>query len=426
MQNASRIIAQLATLLIAVVFAIILGKDVGEGNTRFGALSQLVSTVGDIPKIVKSLAAPHPEYVLPKEAFSEPVYQLNHDIYAVHTFGPTNEAALVNLRNREIIKSWAFENHKPFPNARYFAQMLPDSSLFIYVHEGDWMARLKPNGSIMWEKSGELVYHHSAEFTTHESVWICARDHGYLHNYGTTMLDTLYLNSQNAYPMMDEVLLEVDLQTGATLDSLSLLEFFLTNDLNPVYKSFYGPAYGDALHLNDIEPINFTDSVNNYLPGDLLVSNRTQNEILHIRPNTKTLLHTFSTGLYSQHDVDIVGDTLITCFNNNAPSLFDGRVHGDFSKTPHLGIHSKVGSFRLDGTPAPHPLNTAFAAQQLYSETEGLIQNLGNGWTAVEEQNAFTLYIFHGDTLKFKDGLNYFGDSEYYEIPNWTHFYLNN
>ncbi len=422
MPNAAKFIANTAAALLLVIFSIVLGFDAGKGNdSRFGVVSSVTTAIGNLPATAKMLLAPHPDYVFPADEIS-PLNELTQDVFALHTFGPENRAVLVNLRNDAVVKTWDLGEHKPYPNARYFAQMLPDSSLFAYVHEGDWMGRIAGDGTLLWERNAELIYHHSAE-RFEDRVWICARDVEYLHDYGSVRMDTVMLNEHVGYGVMDEVMLEVDLATGATTDSISMLELFAANDLNPIFKSFYGPAFGDCFHLNDIQPVTFTDTVHGYEPGDLLVSNRTQNELLHVRPSTLEVLHVFNQGLSSQHDVDLLGDSLVVCFNNNSPSLFAGEIAVDAPE--HMGTYSHTAAFDLSGERVDFDLTGYMQREKIYTSTEGLQQHLKNGLVAVEAQNRFCIYIFDGETLVYRDGLNYFGSEEYVEIPNWTRFYTN-
>lgn len=422
MPNAAKFIANTAAALLLVIFSIVLGFDAGKGNdSRFGVVSSVTTAIGNLPATAKILLAPHPDYVFPADEISQ-LNQLTQDVFALHTFGPENRAVLVNLRNDAVVKTWDLGEHKPYPNARYFAQMLPDSSLFAYVHEGDWMGRIAGDGTLLWERNAELIYHHSAE-RFEDRVWICARDVEYLHDYGSVRMDTVMLNEHVGYGVMDEVMLEVDLATGATTDSISMLELFAANDLNPIFKSFYGPTFGDCFHLNDIQPVTFTDTVHGYEPGDLLVSNRTQNELLHVRPSTLEVLHVFNQGLSSQHDVDLLGDSLVVCFNNNSPSLFAGEIAVDAPE--HMGTYSHTAAFDLSGERVDFDLTGYMQREKIYTSTEGLQQHLKNGLVAVEAQNRFCIYIFDGETLVYRDGLNYFGSEEYVEIPNWTRFYTN-
>lgn len=422
MPNAAKFIANTAAALLLVIFSIVLGFDAGKGNdSRFGVVSSVTTAIGNLPATAKMLLAPHPDYVFPADEISQ-LNQLTQDVFALHTFGPENRAVLVNLRNDAVVKTWDLGEHKPYPNARYFAQMLPDSSLFAYVHEGDWMGRIASDGTLLWERNAELIYHHSAE-RFEDRVWICARDVEYLHDYGSVTMDTVMLNEHVGYGVMDEVMLEVDLATGATTDSISMLELFAANDLNPIFKSFYGPAFGDCFHLNDIQPVTFTDTVHGYEPGDLLVSNRTQNELLHVRPSTLEVLHVFNQGLSSQHDVDLLGDSLVVCFNNNSPSLFADEIAVDAPE--HMGTYSHTAAFDLSGERVDFDLTHYMQREKIYTSTEGLQQHLENGLVAVEAQNRFCIYIFDGETLVYRDGLNYFGSEEYVEIPNWTRFYTN-
>ena len=419
----AKILANLATVVIVVCITSVLAFDAGKYPTkkRFGPISTFATVIGEMPTAVKSLIFDLPEYLKSSADLPSSVNTLEKDIYALHTFGPTNQAKLVNLRNDKVVKTWQLGENKPFPNARYFARMLPDSALFVYVHEGDWAGVISPQSTVVWERKGDLVYHHSAEILEGK-IWICARDHGYLHRYGSTVLDTFNINERKGIGVMDEVILGIDLQTGTTTDSISMLEVFAKNELNPIYKSYYGPAHGDCFHLNDIQPVTFTDTINGYQRGDLLLSNRTQNELLHIRPSSLEVLHTFNEGLSSQHDVDVVGDSTIICFNNNSPSLFE--LQFDAFDKEHHGIYSEVVAFDLKGNrKAELEVSAALTEHKIYTSTEGLQTFLGDGYVAIEEQNEFIVYIFKDGELVYKNALNYFGKTEFAEIPNWTKFY---
>lgn len=424
MNKGAHFIANLATVLIVVFFTTILAFDAGKhpAKNKFGPLTRVVSIIGESPATVKSMLFDLPEYLKAQKEFAPPINMLEDDVYALHTFGPTNEAKLINLKTDKVIKTWDLGEHKPYPNARYFAQLLTDSSLFVYVHEGDWAGLINSVNEVIWERSGDLVYHHSAEIIDGK-IWICARDQGYLHTYGSATLDTFFINESNGIGVMDEVVLGIDLETGAIVDSISMLEVFAKNELNPVYKSYYGPAHGDCFHLNDIQPVTFTDTVYNYERGDLLISNRTQNELLHLRPSTLEVLHTFSEGLSSQHDVDILGDSAIICFNNHSPSLFELQFKTENDQ--HEGIYSEVAVFDLSGDRRTElAISKQMTAEKIYTSTEGLQEFLGSGYVAIEEQNEFVVYIFKDNTLAYKNALNYFGKEEFVEIPNWTRFYL--
>jgi hypothetical protein len=409
--------ANLSGLVLVALLAIVLGYDAGKGNERLGVISKTAAFIGQLPHELAALFKTPPYVRLASEvpAFNE----LEEDVFAVHTFGPSNEAILVNLRTDSIHRRWNLGDHKPFPNSRYFALLLPDSSLLAYVHEGDWIGRFSPEGELLWEEQGQRVYHHSAEILG-DDLWICGRDLHYLYQYGKSSLDTFFLNEREAYPLIDEHMVLLDWTTGKVKQEISMTELFEKNQLNPILNSAYGPAYGDAFHLNDIQPVTFTDTIENFAPGDLLVSNRTQNALLHVRPSTREILHTYKDGLYSQHDVDIWGDSLIVCFNNRGPSLFELSYQGDFSE--HQGIYSQLGAFDLKGNPIGMKQNAWFENEHLYSSTEGLTQLLPGGYLCVEEQNNFTIYVFKDGILKYRGGLNYFASPDYVEIPNWTQF----
>ena len=91
----------------------------------------------------------------------------------------------------------------------------------------------------------------------------------------------------------------------------------------------------------------------------------------------------------------------------------------------HMGTYSHTAAFDLSGERVDFDLTGYMQREKIYTSTEGLQQHLKNGLVAVEAQNRFCIYIFDGETLVYRDGLNYFGSEEYVEIPNWTRFYTN-
>ena len=120
--------------------------------------------------------------------------------------------------------------------------------------------------------------------------------------------------------------------------------------------------------------------------------------------------------------MDILGDSTIICFNNHSPSLFE--LQFNFQNDQHEGIYSEVAAFELRGDRKNElAISNQMSAERIYTSTEGLQEFLGNGYVAIEEQNEFTVYIFKDNALVYKNALNYFGKTEYVEIPNWTRFY---
>ena len=71
----------------------------------------------------------------------------------------------------------------------------------------------------------------------------------------------------------------------------------------------------DPIHVNDIEPAMSSSEYWN--KGDLFLSLRNKNSIVHYRPSENRVINYIKGPFLRQHDVDIISDNEISIFNNN-------------------------------------------------------------------------------------------------------------
>ena len=80
----------------------------------------------------------------------------------------------------------------------------------------------------------------------------------------------------------------------------------------------------DPLHVNDVEPVLQDGLV--WQRGDLFVSLRTNSVVFLYRPTTGDIVWLQAGPWLHQHDVDILSESEISIFSNNAIRAGDGRL----------------------------------------------------------------------------------------------------
>lgn len=411
-----RLLELLLLSFIVFVFSAIIVGHVMRGGNKFGtAVSDLVTLIADIPLTLRQATSSElPEYL--KYTSEEKVNLLDKDLFALHTFQEKDEAVLVNLKTDAIVHTWKLKGERPAPGFRNFAMMLPDKGLLYYVHSHNYMARIDSNSNLIWELEYDGILHHSIALDDENGIWICSRPY-----YVGAYSDTVYFNSTSAYPLVDESITKVDLNTGEVLYNKSLTEMYLEHGMNPVLTYYTSiELSGDVFHINDIEPVLKTSG--SLTKGTLLLSLRAQSSVIHFDPATNKILNIWKEGLHCQHDIDIVDDSIISVFNNNAPGQVNLFFDPKDPNVPALTL-SQNRRFLYDGTNVEDCIDDMFEQNEIFTATEGLIERLPSGRVFVEEQNDFNIWVFDDCKLVYKGYFDQSVEKGLKEIPNWTKVY---
>ncbi len=140
-----------------------------------------------------------------------------------------------------------------------------------------------------------------------------------------------------------------------------------TNISNPTnFKDGFDP-----IHVNDVEPAMSSSEYWN--KGDLFLSLRNKNSIVHYRPSENRVINYIKGPFLRQHDVDIISDNEISIFNNN------------------ISIHKKKISEILIYNFENKSFKTKFENQlenlDLFTYSQGLAEFFDDGSLLIEEQN---------------------------------------
>ena len=205
--------------------------------------------------------------------------------------GHATVVELIELKQRKTIHAWRAIS------ARFSFYVLPDGSLIIN-HPRSTL-RVDPCSNVVWNK--RLDTHHSIERDADGNFWMpyyVARK-TVPHGGPELREDGLIRISPDG-----EVLSRIAL-SGALMRAGHghLLYRIWTFDQNP-------------FHMNDVEPVLRDGPF--WRRGDLFVSLRTNSVVLLYRPATDEVVWLRSGPWLHQHDVDIVSDTEISVYSNNA------------------------------------------------------------------------------------------------------------
>lgn len=216
----------------------------------------------------------------------------------------------------------------------------------------------------------------------------------------------------------DDYLVQIDSETGKMLYHKSIGDILIENSYEGLLLG--GQLY-DAIHLNDIQPV-LEDGLH-WNRGDLFVSIRNRNTILHFRPSTNELLRAISGPFLKQHDVDVISSEEISIFNNNAIFAHQYTSEGNNDSELRTDIQSSdvvLYNYPLDSF--YYPFRNYFIEENIYTGTEGLSEILSNGDIYVESQNNGKMYISRENETIWS---GYFEASKdgYVQTPCWVRIY---
>ena len=208
---------------------------------------------------------------------------------------------LIDLSRRETVHVWQFP-HRPTESISVY--LLPDGSLMIPIRRS--VMRVDACSNVEWRKELELQVHHSIERDTDGNFWVPARSGRY--RTSNKKDELLKLSSAG------DVLARISLTDALARSGYRHL-LYGTRD--------YGDHQFGPLHVNDVQPVLRDGPF--WRRGDLFVSLRSNSVVLLYRPATGEVVWLRQGPWLHQHDVDVVGDSEISVFSNNAVMTWDGE-----------------------------------------------------------------------------------------------------
>lgn len=378
--------------------------------TRGGSLGPLtrpVNSLAQFPSLVqKTFKQTKEERRTMKrlEADFESINNLKEDVKVLRSYTTESggrEVVIQNLRNDEILRTWAlpdtFEDHDRVKNPI----AMPNGDLIYHIIPKSGLKRVDKDGNYVWQAEQTMMGHHSLNLDHEGNVWGCAtrKINGKLKPLAFNSFKT-----KDPVRYRDDEVLKWDAETGEIIFQKSLTELMLDHDLT--YLLFQqASSLKDPFHLNDVEPI-LADS-GYFKQGEILLSIRNSHTILHYRPSNDSVIKVIRGPFTFQHDVDFVDGHTIAISNNNmhhrflkqdkSPPTFGKADSAVFSLT-----NSNVILYDYDTDSFSSVYENQFTKHRITTKTEGLYTFLKNGDLFYEQQNRGVLWIFNDSAVVYK------------------------
>ena len=356
--------------------------------------------------------------------------RLNDHLYLLHyryLGNHTGKVLLQNIKSGEVAKSWDIPLKRIFRDLQHLKRkfaadyadesspvhmapsvansipaiavsapiMTEDSSLIFNTGFRGYLYKLDDNSNVVWKS--EKPVHHSIEFDGKGNIWTCSLNLGH-------PLARSFRYREDAI-----LCLAAD---GRQLAFYSLSDIFSENDLfeqvvaaSPAVQKDFGR---DPYHLNDVLPM--TSDGRFWKKDDLFLSLRHKNLVMQYRPSTGDVIWYQQGPWLTQHDINVVSDSVISVFNNN-----DLMLSNQMSKQ---GSNIAVFDF-VDGT-------TQFFGQGNFAtRTQGRQTQTADNCILVEETNKATYIILDSTGAALcRFYIPYHANPSHAMNPTWGRLYL--
>lgn len=400
--------------------------DAERGNNRYGAISSMALDLAEIPKDAAQLLKPDTQIVAFNDAafagrpagwnFPAGTAPAGPDGYLLLSRydGTIKRHAieLVDMRTWTTVQRWVPDSDALLSDVSRKSRFMEydnwDREHFREIHP--WMAE---NGDLVvkdhysplfridaclrrtWTEDS-LAYHHSTEADADGNLWVPALADPHVI---VGVPDTFH----------EDVLANVG-QDGRLLWQRSLADVMLKAGFAP--RMFSNGMYNfDPLHLNDFEPVLADGPF--WKKGDLLLSLRNVSMIVLYRPATDSVIWTKTGPWLSQHDVDIVGDSQISVYDNQIQDRGASRRFED-------GV-SDIVVYDLATDTVTRPWRDAMLREKIKTNAAGLFTALPGGSALVEDVTNARLLVLGpgGETLA--DYVNRGDDGRVYHL-GWSRY----
>jgi hypothetical protein len=274
----------------------------------------------------------------------------------------------------------------------YSPVMTADSSLLFHCMFG-YVYKIDKQSNMIWKS--ERVTHHSMEVDEEGNIWTCSL------NFNNPF--------SNQHHFLDDAILCLN-PDGTEKYFYSLTDIFLQND---VFKTLFAFNHqnkpvcsADPFHLNDVLPV-----VNDgpyWKKGDLFLSLRNVHMAMLYRPENDSIVWYKQGPWQTQHDVNIVNDSVISLFNNNV------------SLATMVNAKSNISYYHFGES------RTVFMAENLFSSnTEGRHTQYGGDKLIIEETDKSMYYVLdNNESVKYKFFIPYYSNESRAQYPCWARIYL--
>ena len=294
---------------------------------------------------------------------------------------------IIDLDDFEVIHTYKHdvaEMNDKVTNTKEFPRIKIDNSpiRFRYIHpliledgslisEGGYSVLHKIDicSNLLWINEEE-AFHHSKMQDHEGNIWA----------NGLMKPQSKHVKKYSIEDFLDESLIKIDI-SGQILLNKSVTELLIENNIVHDNFALTTSLSGEfnPIHLNDIEPA-FTNT-EFWKKGDIFLSIRDQNAIVHYRPSTNKVINYITGPFAQQHDVDIISDREISIFNNN--NFFDNNKH------------SQVLIYNFETKTFKKLFNDQLQKENFKTTTQGLSHTFKDGSLMVEEQNHGRIILFN-------------------------------
>jgi len=253
-------------------------------------------------------------------------------------------------------------------------------------------------GDPIWSNS-RFSYHHGLEADADGTFWAVGTRPTAIEGQGWD--DTL----------RDDHAVQVS-PDGRVLYAKSVLEILQTAELlNLIYD--YDSYQTDPIHLNDVQPV--PRDGRHWRAGDIFLSIAHLNMVMLFRPSTDELIWYSQDRIMHQHDIDLIGDGVI--------SVFDNRRKTGANGTMVLGANEIV-HYHLPETSAHVRHAERLAQLDVRTASQGLVDALPGSGMMIEETDGGRLLKLAEDGALEWVFLNKSEDGRAWTL-NWSRYVPN-
>jgi hypothetical protein len=283
------------------------------------------------------------------------LHSYRHDFNYVDSLINHDSVSFKNMRR---------DNH-PDRFEYWNAHIDDDASIYTFGYRQYPLIKFDLCGKIIWIKDTSRP-HHSIQESLDEKLWLTTSLYPY---------SKIINNHKQEYGFNDHAIEKIDKETGKTVFLKSISEILVENNVLPIYDLL---RTNDPIHLNKVEEAKHDTKF--YKKGDLFLSLRNLDAILHFRPANNKVINYIKGPFYRQHDVDILDEKIII-FNNNNSIKKDSK-------------YSQILIYDLETKEFSTLMNDSFVKYNIKTVTAGLQHVLSDKSVVVWESN-------HGRILKF-------------------------
>ena len=309
-----------------------------------------------------------------------------------HQWWPSSEELLDGARELDpkFMTAWGLKQDRL---RAIHPLLLEDGDLIVKDHQSPMM-RINACSRRVWMEDNDL-FHHSTMMDDEGFIWV------------STHLEPA--QAERAIASYNDNSITKMTVDGEILSSVSLTQALI--DAGHRHRIFSTGGYiRDAIHINDIEPVNADGPF--WKKGDVFVSTRHISAITLFRPSTGEIIWHQEGPWSAQHDVDIVNETTIAVYNNNA---FDWGRGGQVIGTNQIIYYD----FATDTF--SEPFAEAFVREDIKTMSEGLFDLMPGGNVMVEEENFGRILLLGADGSKKAQFVNGAEDGQVYRL-GWSRY----